>query len=716
MPLDDAGRGNQFPGRRRRAHNEAVLVAGRRPARTPVGRLVSGPGVPLLCAVALVASIAVDARGQAGSLGDRLTEGPGWPWTLNGLLIASLAAVVTSRDPRSRFGWALAGFGVFWAVDGLAQSWLYAGVTGSSAWPGSTAALWFWGRVGSLLPVVAAVLILVFPTGRLLPGGWGRASRAALALMSGAVLVFLLAPAPVPGVLPAGLDPDPLSVGWLPGAMLPVARAVTVLAFAVPVASVVVRYRRAEGVERDRVRWLLWSVLVMVLAIVAGAFYDGPGDDLATSFAVMVLPAAAMVVAVVEPELVPVRDLLARTLAWGALGLLVLAVDLVAVGLLDALLTRWGGDGLSQREVVALVLLVSALVHVPLRARVWAWARRLTFGERAAPYDVVARLAARLEHTDDAAGQLGEVAGAVAAAFGVSFVRVEVERGGGETLAVSHGHEPAQVRALAITDRDREVGRLLLPARGMRSRLSLRDERLLGDLVRQAALAVRTSRLAEELQESRERLVVSREEERRRLRRDLHDGLGPALGGVVFRLESARLQVDADPAAARATLQDTAVMVQDVVADVRRLVHDLRPPALDDRGLVGALRQLAERAGPAVVVRAGDLPELPAAVEVAAYRIAAEALANVARHAGATRAEVRLGCEGGGLLVEVADDGAGVPADAEAGVGLLSLRERADELGGRTEVLCPGLDGAGTLVRAWLPVGGAGGAGGVRTG
>ena len=252
MPLDDAGRGNQFPGRRRRAHNEAVLVAGRRPARTPVGGLVSGPGVPLLCAVALVASIAVDARGQAGSLGDRLTEGPGWPWTLNGLLIASLAAVVTSRDPRSRFGWALAGFGVFWAVDGLAQSWLYAGVTGSSAWPGSTAALWFWGRVGSLLPVVAAVLILVFPTGRLLPGGWGRASRAALALMSGAVLVFLLAPAPGPGVLPAVLDPDPLSVGWLPGAMLPVARAVTVLAFAVPVASVVVRYRRAEGVERDR--------------------------------------------------------------------------------------------------------------------------------------------------------------------------------------------------------------------------------------------------------------------------------------------------------------------------------------------------------------------------------------------------------------------------------------------------------------------------------
>ncbi|NYD56227.1 signal transduction histidine kinase [Nocardioides marinisabuli] len=681
-----------------------MLVVGRRPARTPVGRFVSGPGVPALCALALVASVAVDARGEAGSLGDRLTQGPGWPWTLNGLVIASLAAVVTARDPRSRFGWALAGFGLFWAVDGLAQSWLYAGVTDTSAWPGSTLALWFWGRVGSLLPVVAAVLLLLFPTGRFLPGRWGRASGAVLVVMGGAVLVFLLTPAPVPAALPAALDPDPFSLGWLGEPAPSIARTVTVLGFAVPIATVVVRYRGSEGVERDRMRWLLWSVLVMALTVVAGAFYDGPGDDLLTSFVVMVLPAAAMVVAVVEPGLVPVRDLLTRTLAWAGLGLLVLAVDLAAVGLLDTLLTGWGGEGLSQREVVALVLLVSALVHVPLRARVWTWARRLVFGERAAPYDVVARLAARLEHTDDAAAQLREVAVAVAAAFGVGFVRVEVERGG-EVLSASHGTEPTQVRVLPITDRGREVGRLMLPARGMRSRLSSRDERLLGDLVRQAALAVRTARLAEELQESRERLVVAREEERRRIRRDLHDGLGPALGGVVFRLETARLTVGSDPAAAGASLQETAVMVQDVVADVRRLVHELRPPALDDRGLVGALRQLAEQAGPEVSVGAADLPELPAAVEVAAYRIAAEALTNVARHARAGRAEVRLAHEAGGLLVEVADDGVGVSPGAQAGVGMLSLRERADELGGRAEVVCPGLDGAGTLVRAWLPLG-----------
>ena len=165
-------------------------------------------------------------------------------------------------------------------------------------------------------------------------------------------------------------------------------------------------------------------------------------------------------------------------------------------------------------------------------------------------------------------------------------------------------------------------------------------------MVRQAATAARTSQLADELQDSRERLVVAREEERRRIRRDLHDGLGPSLSGVVYQLESARLLVDKDPEAAKRTIEGLSGHVQDVVADVRRLVHDLRPPALDDRGLVGALTQQAERitdsGGPTVRVEAGDLGTLPAAVEVAAYRIAGEALTNVTRHAERAHATVRL--------------------------------------------------------------------------
>jgi signal transduction histidine kinase len=351
---------------------------------------------------------------------------------------------------------------------------------------------------------------------------------------------------------------------------------------------------------------------------------------------------------------------------------------------------------------VVVALLLAVTLYGPLRQRLAVTVRRWVLGERAAPYDAVAGLASALETADEGPEQLAAVARAVAGAFGVRFVAVEVDRGGGEHLVASYGDRPRQVRTLPISYRGAAVGRLVLPARGIRSRLSGRDEQLLADLVRQAATAARTSRLADELQESRERLVVAREEERRRIRRDLHDGLGPALSGVVFQIESARLLVDRDPEQAKDRLVATATHVQEVVADVRRLVHDLRPPALDDRGLVGALGQLAESLPVEVTLEADDLPPLPAAVEVAAYRIAAEALTNVVRHAEAGRACVHLRVTGPDLLVDVRDDGRGVPPDVEAGVGLLSLRERAAELGGRTEVTCP--ETGGTRVRAWLPM------------
>jgi signal transduction histidine kinase len=287
-------------------------------------------------------------------------------------------------------------------------------------------------------------------------------------------------------------------------------------------------------------------------------------------------------------------------------------------------------------------------------------------------------------------------------------VSVEVDRGGGERVVAVVGEPPERVRSLPITFQGQQVGRLVLPARGVRAPLGRTDERLLGDLVRQAASAARTTQLAAELQENRERLVTAREEELRRIRRDLHDGLGPTLGGAVFRLETARLLATSDPAGARDQLTAATTELQDVVADVRRLVHDLRPPALDDLGLVGALRQLAGRDdGLGVSVEADGLPAsgasgLPAAVEVAAYRIAGEALTNVRRHAAATRCRVRLAVEDDALVVEVADDGVGVDPARQAGVGLLALRERAGELGGTSEVSCP--SGGGTVVRARLPL------------
>jgi len=209
-----------------------------------------------------------------------------------------------------------------------------------------------------------------------------------------------------------------------------------------------------------------------------------------------------------------------------------------------------------------------------------------------------------------------------------------------------------------------------------------------------------------ELQRSRENLVSAREEERRRLRRDLHDGVGPQLAALMLDLETASDLVS-DNSEASALITKLSERAREIVSDVRRSVHALRPPALDELGLVGALREGAVHYGPerlhVSVENPEELSHLPAAVEVACYRIAQEALANVVRHARASNCSIRIRLdeEAEALIVEVEDDGRGIRDDDRAGVGMSSMRERTEELGGWFTV--KPLAGGGTLVRAFLP-------------
>ena len=219
-------------------------------------------------------------------------------------------------------------------------------------------------------------------------------------------------------------------------------------------------------------------------------------------------------------------------------------------------------------------------------------------------------------------------------------------------------------------------------------------------------MAAHAVRLTADLQHSRERLVAACEEERRRLRRDLHDGLGPALAGLTLKIETARNRlVRLDPAA-DALFADLVARTQAAVADIRRLVYALRPPALDELGLAGALREVAAQyksSGLRIVFEAPcSLPALPAAVEVAAYRIGQEALANVVRHAGARSCVLRLELDQTALCLEVLDDGRGLPAGQRSGVGLASMQERAAELGGSCTV--ESVPSGGTRVHARLPL------------
>jgi two-component system NarL family sensor kinase len=260
------------------------------------------------------------------------------------------------------------------------------------------------------------------------------------------------------------------------------------------------------------------------------------------------------------------------------------------------------------------------------------------------------------------------------------------------------------------------VGELIVGLRSGQHRLSPPDIAVLRLLAGPLAVAAHATALSAALQDSRSGIVTAREEERRRLRRDLHDGLGPVLTGTAFKADAARNTLkDADAVAgpARDLLAGLRADTTAAISDIRRLIYGLRPPALDDLGLIGSLREQSTRlalrpdvSGVAVTLNAPDhLPALPAAVEVAAYRIITEAMTNAVRHSSAGRIEITLGvAAGAGLSIEVRDDGTGPPAGWQPGVGVTSMRERAAELGGSCRFEAS--PGGGGQVIALLPVDG----------
>ena len=671
--------------------------------------------IVVVAGLAVTAAFALELAAGSGGYAHELVPGSVWIHALMGASFSVLTATLV-RTGRTRMAVCCAVFAVCALVAAVLRGYVHWSVDAppSGSGDGLVALIWVI-KVSSVVPELFATYALVlYPTGRLIEGRWGRltALSAVGSTISGAMQ--FLGPGTLDFIPVVGRDGDnsvlegqhvlmaPVIGPLLEGVMAPSVAIAVVILFPVQLAAPVIRFRRSSRAEREQLYWILWAVVAIALVAAADTIVrEGTLDALTVGVGSSVL-AAAMTVGLLDQTRVSGEDLFTNTVVYGGLWVLVLGLDLAFLsGLTFAL-----GDSLEERDVVLLVLICSAVIYAPLRAAVWRVVRRLLLGQRENPYDVVAGLAAGLELADEGPDQLLAVARAVGRAFGVSYVAVEVQRVGGARLTATSGTRPREVRSLPISYRGHEVGRLVLPARGLRTRLNRRDEELLADLIRQAAVAARTTQLADALQDNREQLVLAREEERRRLRRDLHDGLGPSLGGAVFQLDSARLTVDRDPDAAAEQLRVTESHLLGVMDDVRRLVSDLRPPALDALGVAAALRQQGDLvAGVEVRVEAPDaesLAALPAAVEVAAYRIAGEALTNVSRHAGARRCTIRIALDGDRLLVEVSDDGVGIAADREAGVGLLSLRERADELGGRTEVTCP--PSGGTVVRAWLPL------------
>jgi signal transduction histidine kinase len=330
------------------------------------------------------------------------------------------------------------------------------------------------------------------------------------------------------------------------------------------------------------------------------------------------------------------------------------------------------------------------------------------YGERDDPYAVISRLGRRLEATLAPEAVLPTLVETIAQALKLPYAAILLKEDEEFRTAAAYGSPRGEPETLPLEYQREEIGRLVLSPRAPGEGFSDADRSLLEDLARQAEVAVHAVRLTADLQRSRERLVATREEERRRLRRDLHDELAPTLAALGLDAATVGELIATDPKEAAFANEKLRSAIRATVGDVRRLVYDLRPPALDELGLVEAMRQRASRLGVgdegflATVEAPDELPPLPAAVEVAAYRIVQEALTNVSRHARASACTVRLACaDGRTLTIEVTDDGVGLPDTPEGGVGLSSMRERAAELGGECEIVRSWP--SGTRVFARLP-------------
>lgn len=454
------------------------------------------------------------------------------------------------------------------------------------------------------------------------------------------------------------------------------------------------RWQRADADLRRQLACLLPAAMVFLVAFVLYTLeFEG-----AWAIAAAAIP-LGMSVAILRYRLYDVDLIVNRTIVW------FLMTALVAVGVVAIVVVLGDVMFSLQRQTSSLLAIgVTVVTFQPLHRRVQHRVDRLLYGDRDDPYLVIARLGEVLGSTVDPTAVMPLVTGTIAESLQVPYVAVELQERDGPVLVAEHGRPPNMTESFDMVSHGKRIGRLIVARRSIGSRFSRHECRLLRDVALQAAVAAEATRLNRDLQTSREQLITAQEEERRRLRRDLHDGLGPSLAGMSMQIRAARKLLPDDTRAAK--ILDTIVVdLKSCTGEVRQLVDELRPPALD-RGLDAALRAECKRFDAAgLSVRCavdGSLEGLPAAVEVAVFRIVAEALTNVARHSGAQTCQVTVG-RNGTLRVEIADDGSGIPSSAQAGVGLRSMRERAAELGGDCRI-GPGPN-SGTSVRVELPLG-----------
>jgi signal transduction histidine kinase len=638
--------------------------------------------------------------------------------TLVGVWIVT-GALIISRHPRHPVGWLLCA-GLFSpALDMFSAGYAaYAAYGGAGSLPGVTLAL-VWLKFANLAPlglVAFTLIVLLFPDGNFPSPGWRKMAWTTV----GILCLFL----PLQAV-----EPDPVTFGFLPLGANPLAVRPTtwvylspfmwtafyvlVLCFGAGIASLIVRMRKSSGDVRQQVKWLLPPVglygIFLLLFLIGLAKADNAIVGL--SIAVGQLAAAGIVIAIAfaifRYRLYDIDIIINRTLVYTALTVIVVTVYVLIVGVMGTLFHAQGN--------LLITLLATGLIAVlfhPLRERLQRTVNRLIYGERDDPIEALSRLGRQMEVALPSDQILPSLVKTIAQTLKLPFVAITLR---GAQQDISFGQETGNPVAFPFIFQGETTGVLLASPRNPGEKFTTGEMRLLQNLARQAGAAVRNAQLTADLQRSRQTLVTAREEERHRLRRDLHDGIGPAMAGLTLKMDAAKDLVSSSLETGKMEELEEAVQLlgelkaqtQETVQNIRHIVHTLRPPSLDVLGLVPALQAHFGQVGTPrnmkiqMITTPQDFPPLSAAVEVAAYHIVLEAVTNVIQHARAEICEVSLFLDNGNLKMEIKDNGVGVPKARVHGIGLDSMRERAEELGGRFE-----LSSAqhGTQVCAEIPV------------
>lgn len=453
------------------------------------------------------------------------------------------------------------------------------------------------------------------------------------------------------------------------------------------------KIERADEDERLALLWLSFALGFPSLSASYESFViPSTANGVATAIMFLLVP-AAMVLGLLRPRAVDVRTLIVGAVVNVTAGIVVMSLFAGVVSFLQIL----RDDRLPSIGTLAVAAALCAIGFQSSRVILRGVIDQMLFGDRPDPLVAASQVGESI--ADDPVLALRAIREALSLPFAVLT-------SSGKQIA-SSGTPVTNTRAIALRLGEDAVGEIVIGLRAGELALNKQDESVLRIVAPALAQAIHARALAEDLAESRSKAIAAIEDERRRLRRDLHDGLGPTLTGVAYAADAARNVMGKDPAAADDLLAGLRLDTAAAISEIRRLVEGLRPPALDQLGLVQSIRQQAGRMHAAdgrllhVGIDAAEpLPTLSAATEVAAYRIVIEALTNIARHSSASTAQVEMAMADGWLSLTIADDGSN-DSGWEPGVGLASMRERAEELGGTLRVMTRK---DGSTIDARLPV------------